>query len=96
MNRPRWFPVLEIAAFLLCIPAFVMFSHLMDIKHAAPENYSNRSGAHVALWFAAVLALYGTTRLALVHLGMIVVLPVLFFVLYVVCGALVVLFGSVF
>jgi hypothetical protein len=96
MSRPRWFPILEITALLFCIPAFVMFSQLMDIKHATPENYSNRSGAHVALWFAAVLALYGTIRLALIHLGMIVALPVLFVVLYVVCGALVVLFGSVF
>lgn len=73
-----------------------MFSHLMDIKHATPQNYSNRSGAPVALWFSAVLALYGTTRLALIHLGMIVALPILLVILYFVCGALVVLFGSVF
>ena len=73
-----------------------MFWHLMDIKHATPENYSNRSGAPIAFWLAAIFALYGTIRLALIHLGMIAAAPVLFVILYIVCGALVIFFGSVF
>jgi len=73
-----------------------MFSHLMGIKHTTPENYSNRSGAPVALWLAAVLALYGTVRLAFFHLGMVVALPVLFVVLYIVCEVVVVFFGGIF
>ena len=59
----------------------------MALKHVAPESYSNRSGAPVAAWLALVFALYVVTRLASIHVGLIIIFPFLWFAGYLVFGA---------
>jgi hypothetical protein len=96
VKRFRWFPWLELACAAACVPLLFAFSRMMDLKHAIPASYSNRSPAPIALGLSIVAAVYITVRLMFVHLGLVVTFPLLVIGGYVVIGAILLFLGGIF
>ena len=96
MPRPRWFPWLELACAIACVPLLFALSRITDLKHITLESYSNRSPAPVALGLSIVVATYFTIRLMFVHLGLVVIFPLLVVGGYVVIGAILLFLGEIF
>jgi hypothetical protein len=96
VKRLRWFPWLEVACGVVCIPLFVAFMHMMDMKHAVPSSYSNRSPAPIALGFSFVFSSYGVVRFMFVHPALLITFPFLVFAGYILFGAVFIFFGSIF
>ena len=96
VKRLRWFPWLEVACGVTCIPLLVAFAHMMDMKHVVPSSYSNRSPAPIALGLSFVFSTYAVVRLMFVHPALLVTFPFLVFGGYVVLGAALIFFGSIF
>lgn len=95
MKHHRWFPWLELACAVACIPLLLAFSRVTDFKHLVLESYSNRSPAPISLGLSIVVAIYITIRLMFIHVGLVLTFPLLVVTIYVLIGAILLFLGAI-
>lgn len=96
VKRHRWFPWLELACAVACIPLLFALSRVTELKHLVLESYSSRSPAPIGLGLSIVVAIYITIRLMFIHAGLILTFPLLVVTVYVLIGAILLFFGAIF
>ena len=94
MKRHQWFPWLELACAVACVPLLLAFSRVTDLRHLVLESYSTRSPAPLALGLSIIVAVYITIRLMFIHVGLVFTFPLLAVAIYVLIGAILLFIGG--
>ena len=96
VKRHRWFPWLELACVVACIPLLLALSRVTELKHLVLESYSSRSPAPIGLGLSIIVAIYITIRLMFIHAGLILTFPLLVITFYILIGAILLFLGAIF